>query len=313
MPVPRFEWITIEFSTIQSLSDPDQIRDMSIALSGMRRVICANRQAQRVEAGHTATVVKATCPDVGGASQNSVLHWAIQAMELGQAKNGPAALTGRIITSGHPNKVWTEFTTSVYLPVPKEITPGWGTDTWCYFNVDSPGLPVTQLRMLTRGPIIDKWYSEFNRNLLIIIANHLQRRPHQETTPAISLDVTQDPQGFRFRLRAYHPRTMEFTVKQEVLVLILLIDHLKTYEARDMTISVLSGGVPVAVGYMDIPPLPVGENGGNATRVGASNSTLMIDGKPEPLLMLPHWEATIELELSRLSVGAEAPRCGRQK
>ncbi len=106
---------------------------------------------------------------------------------------------------------------------------------------------------------------------------------------------------------------MEFTVKQEVLVLILLIDHLKTYEARDMTISVLSGGVPVAVGYMDIPPLPVGENGGNATRVGASNSTLMIDGKPEPLLMLPHWEATIELELSRLSVGAEAPRCGRQK
>ncbi|KAI4095897.1 MAG: hypothetical protein LQ339_007135 [Xanthoria mediterranea] len=313
MPVPRFEWITIEFSTIQPLSDPDQLKDMGTALSGIRRVICANRQPQKVEAGHTATSVKATCPDVRDANQNSVLHWAIQAMQLGQAKNGPAALTGRVITSGHPNEVWTEFTTSVYLPVPKQITPGWGTNTWCYFNVRAPGLPVMQLRMLTRGPITDKWYSEFNRNLLIIIARRLEDRPHQETTPAMSLDVTQDPQGFRFRLGAYHPGSMEFTVKQELLVLVLLIDQLKTYEARDMTISVLSGGVPVAVGYLYIPPLLMGENGGNVTGVGASNSTLMIDGKAEPLLMLPHWEATIERELSRLSVGTEAPRCGSQK
>ncbi|KAI4218003.1 MAG: hypothetical protein LQ349_008914, partial [Xanthoria aureola] len=74
--------------------------------------------------GHTVTISTATCPDVGDASQDSVLHWAITAMEFGQAKNGPAALTGRIITSGHPHEVWTEFTTSVYLPVPKEITPG---------------------------------------------------------------------------------------------------------------------------------------------------------------------------------------------
>ena len=67
---------------------------------------------------------------------------------------------------------------------------------------------------------------------------------------------------------------MEFTLKQETLVLVLLIDRLKTYKARDMTLSVLSGGVPITIGYLDNPSLPVGENGGSAARVGASNSTL---------------------------------------
>ncbi|KAI4276859.1 MAG: hypothetical protein LQ337_002206 [Flavoplaca oasis] len=250
---------------------------MHAALLRMQQLVCANRQSLKVNEFHTATSLSVSCPDVGHASQRQVLQWAMMAMRQGQARKGPAALSGRIITTGHPEELWTEFTTIVQ-GVPPVATPGWGTNTWCNINVRPGNLAPMQIRMLSQGPITDKWYSYFTFALLLQIFKHLQTLPNRRTTAARPIDIRLVPQGIRFRLRPYHHGSTEFTLEQEALVLYALMQMLKDMEARDLTISVIVGGASVAVGYLDVAPPRLDSSAKNSTGVEVSSLTVDMNG-----------------------------------
>ncbi|KAL8833567.1 MAG: hypothetical protein Q9176_007925 [Flavoplaca citrina] len=284
---------------------------MHTALVRMQQLVCANRQSQKVNQIHTTTSLTVSCPDVGRSNQQHVLHWAMVAMRQGQAIKVPAALSGRIITTGHPEELWTEFTT-VVQGVPPVATPGWGTNTWCNVILKAGNLAPMQVRMLSQGPITDKWYSYFTFALLFQIFKHLQTLPDQETTAARPIDIRQGPQGIRFRLRPFHHGSTEFTVEQEVLVLYALVQSLKDREARDLTISVIVGGTNVAVGYLDVVPPALDSSARNSTGVGVTNSTLLTVDTSGPHLMSPQAELSIAHQLDSLSARSRIEQvCGQ--
>ncbi|KAL8878370.1 MAG: hypothetical protein Q9192_008466 [Flavoplaca navasiana] len=284
---------------------------MHAALLRMQQLVCANRQSQRVNQIYTTTSLTVTCPDVGRSNQQHVLHWAMVAMRQGQASRVPAALSGRILTTGHPEELWTEFTTIVQ-GVPPVATPGWGTNTWCNVNLKVGNLAPVQIRMLSQGPITDKWYSYFTFPLLLQIFRHLQGMPDQGTTAAKPIDIRQVPQGIRLRLRPFHHGSTEFTVEQEVLVLYALMQTLKDREARDLTISVIVGGTNVAVGYLDVVPPPLDSSAKNSTSVEVTNSTLLRVDMNGPHLILPQVDVSIARQLDIVGVRSHIEQvCGQ--
>ncbi|KAL9628357.1 MAG: hypothetical protein Q9204_005939 [Flavoplaca sp. TL-2023a] len=283
---------------------------MHAALLRMQELVCVNRQSQRVNQIHTATSLTVSCPDVGRSNQLHVLHWAMVAMRQEQAIRAPAALSGRIITTGRPEELWTEFTT-VIQGVPPEPTPGWGTNTWCSVNLKAGNLAPMQIRMLSQGPITDKWYSYFTFALMFQIFRHLQGIPDQGTTAARPIDMRQVLQGIRFRLRPYHHGSTEFTVEHEVLVLYALMQMLKDREARGLTISVIVGGTNVAVGYLDVMPPPLDSSAKNSTSVEVTNSTLLRVDMNGSHLISPQLDVSIARQLEIISVRSHIEQvCG---
>ncbi|KAL8880520.1 MAG: hypothetical protein Q9198_002093 [Flavoplaca austrocitrina] len=283
---------------------------MHAALVSMQQLVCANRQNQTVIQIHTATGLTVSCPDVGQPNQQQVLQWAIVAMRQGQARRVPAALSGRIITTGHPEELWTEFAT-VVQGVPPVPTPGWGTNTWCSVNLKVGNLAPVQIRMLSQGPITDKWYSYFTFALMFQIFRHLQGIPDQGTTAAKPIDIRQMPQGIRFRLRPYHHGSTEFTVEHEVLVLYALMQMLKEREARSLTISVIVRGTNVAVAYLDVVPPPLDSSAKNSTGVEVSSSTLLTVDMNGSRLMSPQLELSIARQLDIISFRSHVEQwCG---
>ena len=284
---------------------------MHAALVRMQQLVCANRQSQKVNQIHTATSLTVSCPDIGRSNQQHVLHWAMVAMRQGQASRVPAALSGRIITTGHPEELWTEFKTIVQ-GVPPVPTPGWGTNTWCSFNLKVGNLAPMQIRMLSQGPIADKWYSYFTFALLLQLFKHFHGLPDQGTTAAKPIDIRQVPQGIRFRLRPYHHGSTEFTVEQEVLVLYALMQSLKDREARDLTISVIVSGTNVAVGYLDVVPPPLDSSAKNSTGVEVKSSTILTVDMNGSHFMSPQVEPSIARQLDILSARSHVEQvCGQ--
>lgn len=95
---------------------------MKAVLLQMQFRACANRQSQTIEQIHTATKLTVTCPNVGDGNQPRILASAMLALGFGQINHGPAALSGRIFTNGHPEELWAEFKPVVY-PCPPHPSP----------------------------------------------------------------------------------------------------------------------------------------------------------------------------------------------
>ncbi|KAL8653597.1 MAG: hypothetical protein Q9226_003791 [Calogaya cf. arnoldii] len=186
-------------------------------------------------------------------------------LRLGQISCGPAGLPGRIITTGHAKEAWAEIKT-VVLSVPAAPTPGWGKYTWQVTDAQIRGRPPMQVRLQSRGPIVDKRYSFLTREFVYQIARALQSSLDKEVA-AHRLDVTRATQEIRFRLRPFHPGSKELTVFDEIAVFDIFLRLLKDHGSRDLTISVMINGVNVAVGYLDLEEPPVATKGGNSSKI----------------------------------------------
>ncbi|KAL8756894.1 MAG: hypothetical protein Q9199_002621 [Rusavskia elegans] len=295
IPVPDFPWVAIEITDVEPLRDLDQVKDMKAVLLQMQFRACANRQSQTLEQIHTATKLTVTCPNVGDGNQPRILASAMLALGFGQINNGPAALSGRIITNGHPEELWAEFKTVVY-PVPAAPTPGWGKNTWQVTKATLRGHPPIQVRFQMRGPVVDKWYSYFTRTFLYQLGRGLSRRPDQDMT-APRIDIIAAPQNIRFRLRPFHPGSLEFTVFDEIAVLDLFLRLLLENEARDMTISIMVNMVNVAVGYLDLEQPPMATNEGNSSEIGKSIPAPTMNGTSLSLPILPQSDPALARNL----------------
>ena len=252
---------------------------MKTALHAMQTRICHSDKEEIVQI-HTLTAFAASCVIFALFDENRmILQRAMQALEYGQIVYGSAALEGEVWIDDYryDSERLSEFSTNISA-VPSAPSPGWRTNTWITFTISLEPRPEMKIRIQSVRPNYDKWSNYMAIQFLTQVHAHVRQMSPDEQAAARNLTLMAEPMKIRLRVRLMEDAPAGlFQVRDELLALEILISTIIEHEARDITMSISLGAIPVAIGYLEFfqpwPEMILGSPTGEWNRSETANRT----------------------------------------